>query len=74
MYTVSLLYSACTAFDFMVDLYPLINALINAHLAMYSIWRRDSTAKGVKKKYIADFNVIRLQYFMIGEIKKKLTM
>ena len=38
----------------------LIEVFINGHLAMYLIWRRDSTAKGAKKN--TSPNVMRLQY------------
>ena len=31
----------------------LIYSFIDAHLAVYLIWRRDTTAKGAKKEYIA---------------------
>ena len=40
-----------------VDLYPLIHTFINAHLAVYLIWRKDSTNKGSKKN--TPPNVIR---------------
>ena len=63
-FTVNELYFACTIFcvlgDFLLfsfDFYP----LINAHLAVYLIWQRNSTAKGTKK--ITSPNVICLQYF-----------
>ena len=36
------------------------NTFINAHLAMYLIWRMDTTAKGVKKNTLP--NAIHLQY------------
>ena len=38
-----------SGFDFVVDLYPLIQTFINGHLAVCLIWQRDSTAKGAKK-------------------------
>ena len=37
--------------------------LINAYLAMYLIWRMDTTAKGAKKN--TSPNVIHLQYFCL---------
>ena len=46
----------------MVDLYSSIQTFINAHLAVYLIWRRDSTAKDAKKN--TSPNVICLQYCM----------
>lgn len=34
---------------FFYVLNPLIYSFINVHLAMHSIWRRDTTPKGTKK-------------------------
>ena len=39
-----------------------IQTLINDHLAVYLIWRRDSTAKGAQKN--TSPNVICLQYYI----------
>ena len=73
--TVNVLYLACMifgifqnfcylmVFDLVVDLYPLIQTFINAHLAVYLILREDSTAKGTKKN--TSPNVVLLQYFPI---------
>ena len=47
-------------FDLVVDLFPLIQTFINAHLVVYLILRRDSTAKAAKKNTLP--NVIHLQY------------
>ena len=44
---------------------PLMQTFINAHLAVYLIWRRDSAAKGAKKN--SSPNVIRLQYLISVE-------
>ena len=44
-------------------MYPLIQTFINVHLAVYLIWRNDSTAKGAKKN--TSPNVMRLQYIVI---------
>ena len=44
----------------MVNLYSLIQTFVNAHLAVYLIWLRESIAKGAKKN--TSPNVIRLQY------------
>ena len=75
IHTVNVLYLACTIFggvffhrfsaiyrefDLVVDLCPFIETFVNAHLAVYLIWQRDSTAKGAKKNISP--NVIRLQY------------
>ena len=44
----------------------IIQTFISAHLAVYLIWWRDSSTKGVKKN--TSPNVIRLQYFITGPI------
>ena len=60
-YFVVLRFSAIKrGFDLVIDLYPLIQTVINAYLAVYLIWRMDSTAKGAKKN--TSPNVIRTQY------------
>ena len=48
----------------MVDLYPLNQTFIYAHLAVYLNWRRYSTAKGAKKN--TSPNVICLQYLTLS--------
>ena len=71
--TVNVIYLACTIFDvsqifcYLVWIWfggwfvsTGIQTFINAHLAVYLIWRRNSTVKGAKKDTLP--NVIRLQY------------
>ena len=43
-----------------VDLYPLIQSFINAHLSVFLIWRSDPTAKSAKTN--TSPNVICFQY------------
>ena len=66
--TVNVLYLACPIYGglllllFSVYLISwLIEVFINGHLAMYLIWRRDSTAKGAKK-YTAKCNTFTVCY------------
>ena len=47
-------------FELAFHSYQLNYTFINAHLAMYFIWRMDTTAKGAKKN--TSPNVIHLQY------------
>ena len=50
----------------MVDLCPLIQTFINAHLAVYLIWQKVSSAKGAKKN--TSPNVIFLQYLIHANV------
>ena len=49
-------------FDLLVDLNPLFQTFINAHLAMLLSWRRDSSALGAKQNTLPNVHVISLQY------------
>ena len=55
-----LIFCYLVGFDLVVDLYTHIQTFINAHLAVYLNWWRDSTTKGTKRN--TSPNVICLQY------------